>query len=299
LKSAIILALLAVLCLGVSALGDDADTTFAWKKMLNLGLNVTQSGYSNNWSGGEASNVTWVSTADGLFVKQVSPVFNSRTTIRLAFGQTLTQDPETKNWRKPLKSTDQIDIESVARFTLGYVVDPYGAVRFESQFADKSVDSIVRYLNPAILTISAGAARKIWSRPKNDELISRLGIAARNIFTQDIVDFKTGKTETNRATEGGVESVTDFTISVDDNVSYVSKLSLFKAVFNSDDDALKGTEAENYWKAVDVNWENTVAVQVNKYVQVSFYTQLLYDKEIALGGQLKETLALGLTYKLL
>jgi len=277
----------------------DVDSTFAWKKKLDLSLNVTQSSYSDNWTGGEASNLTWVASANGIFEKQVSPRFNSKTTVQLAFGQTLTQDPDSKDWEKPVKSTDKIDIESVARFTLGYYVDPYGALRLETQFVDKSVDSIERYLNPAIVTASAGVAKKLWQRPEKDELISRLGIAVKNTFTQDITDYKTGDTEIYRETEGGLESVTDLNITFDKNVNLVSKLSLFKAFFNSEKDDWKGTEEEDYWKAVDINWENTVSVQVNKYIQVSFYTQLLYDKQIDLGGRFKETLALGITYKLL
>jgi hypothetical protein len=31
---------------------------------------------------------------------------------------------------------------------------------------------------------------------------------------------------------------------------------------------------------------------------VSLYVQFLYDKEVDLGGRLKQTLAMGLTYKL-
>lgn len=287
------------LLVSVTSFASESDTTFAWKKKLDLGINVTQSSYSDNWTGGEASNVTWVANANGVFEKQTSPKFNTRTIVKLAFGQTLNQDPETKDWKEPVKSTDKIDIESVARFTLGYFVDPYGALRLETQFVDKSVDSIARYFNPAIVTASAGAAKELWSRPEKDELISRLGIAVKNTFNQDIIDYSTGDTEIYRATEGGLESVTDLSVTFDDNVSLISKLTLFKAFLNSEKDELEGTEEEDYWKTVDVNLENTLTVQVNTYIQVSLYTQLLYDKEIDLGGRFKETLALGVTYKLL
>ena len=61
---------------------------------------------------------------------------------------------------------------------------------------------------------------------------------------------------------------------------------------------MKGTSEEVYWKEVDVNWENNVSVSVARYVTVSLYIQLLYDKEIAKKGRFKETLSLGLAYKL-
>jgi hypothetical protein len=282
-----------------ASFASDVDTTYAWKKKLDLSLNVTQSSYSDNWTGGEASNVTWVANANGVFEKQTSPKFNTRTTVKLAFGQTLNQDPETNDWEEPVKSTDKIDIESVARFTLGYFVDPYGALRVETQFVDKSVDSIARYFNPAIVTASAGAAKELWTRPEKDQLISRLGIAVKNTFDQEIINYATEETEIYRTTEGGLESVTDLSITFDENVSLISKLTLFKAFLNSEEDELEGTEEEDYWKAVDVNLENTLTVQVKSYIQVSLYTQLLYDKEVDLGGRFKETLALGITYKLL
>jgi hypothetical protein len=287
----------------------ETDST-GWQETLDLSLNVTQNSYSDNWTGGEAGNVSWVSAANGLFENQLSPMFNWRNTIRLAFGQTHTQDYDTKEWSKPEKSTDKIDIESVLRLTLHGIVDPYGAIRFESQFLDNSVPEKKRYINPMLLTLSSGVARKIWHRPEKDQLLSRLGIAVRQNIMRDVVystlisedetdtTLVASGTETNTTTDGGLEWVTDFNITLSDKVGLLSKLSLFKALFNSEKDELEGTERADYWKAVDVNFENTLSVSVAKYLQVQLYAQLLYDKEVDLGGRFKETLSLGLTYKL-
>jgi hypothetical protein len=75
-------------------------------------------------------------------------------------------------------------------------------------------------------------------------------------------------------------------------MKYVSKLRVFKALFNS-------KSYEDYWKAVDVAWENTFSASLTKYVQVQLFTELLYDKEIDLRGRFREVLGLGLSYKLL
>jgi hypothetical protein len=301
----ILLATLLVIPVLSSSLFGEEQT--GWVKTLDLTFNVTQSSYSENWAGGEQGNATWIAQANGIFEKQFSPRFNSKTTIKLAFGQTHTQYEDkntetgvsTYKWAKPVKSTDKIDIESVGRFTFGWFVDPYAAVRFESQFLDASVEHHKRYLNPKLVTLSSGFARKIWHRPEKDELISRLGLAIRELISEDIPDPDVDKTETNTATDGGFESVTDFSIIFSERVGLLSKLSLFKALFNSRKDDLKGLPEEDYWKAVDVNLENTLTVSVAKYLQVSLYTQLQYDKEIDLGGRFKETLSLGLTYKML
>jgi hypothetical protein len=276
------------------------DST-GWQKTLDLNLNVTQNSYSDNWAGGEAGNVSWVSAANGLFEKQISPKFNSRNTIKLAFGQMHTQDKDTKKWLKPEKSTDKIDLESVLRITLIEIVDPYFAVRFESQFLDASVEKEKRYVNPVLLTFSAGVARKVWSRPEKDQLISRLGLAVRENIMRDVVYDTDGTIlgiETNTATEGGIEWVTDFNVVLNEQIGIVTKLSTFKALFNSNKDDLQGMPEEDYWKAVDVNFENTISVSVAKYLQVQLYAQLLYDKEVDIAGRFKETLSLGLTYKM-
>jgi hypothetical protein len=268
-----------------------------WKKTMDLSLTMTQNSYSDNWAGGEAGNISWVANANSGFEKQLYEKLNSKTTVKLAFGQTHSQDQKTKNWASPQKSTDLIDIETLARFTLKLWVDPYLALRFESQFLDASVPQLKRFVNPKKLTESGGVSRQFYKTEKN-EILSRLGFALRQIITQDIVDTTLEKTKTNSTTDGGIESVTDAKLTLSDKISYTSKLSLYKALFYSKADQLKGTPQENYWKEPDVNWENTLSVAVAKYVIVSLYAQLLYDKEISKGGRFKETLSLGLTYKL-
>jgi hypothetical protein len=268
-----------------------------WKKNMDLNLTVTQNTYSDNWTGGEAGNVSWVANGNSGFEKKLSEKLNSKTTVKLAFGQTHSQDQKSKNWAKPVKSTDLIDIETLARLTLKVWVDPYLAFRFESQFLDASYPELKRYINPKKLTESGGVSRQFYKTEK-DEILSRLGFALRQIITEDIVDTTLRTTKFNSTTDGGIESVTDVKFTLSDKISYTSKLSLYKALFYSKSDELKGTPRENYWKEPDVNWENTVSVSVAKYVTVSLYAQLLYDKEIDKGGRFKETLSLGLTYKL-
>lgn len=268
-----------------------------WQKYLDLNLTATQNSYSDNWTGGEAGNVSWVANANFGFEKQLSEMLSSKTTIRFEFGQTHNQDPETKEWAKPTKSTDLIDIETLARLTLKMWVDPYAALRFESQFLDASYPKLKRYVNPKWVTESAGISRQFYRTDKN-EILSRLGLYLRQIITEDIVDTASRRTEINSTNDGGIESVTDMKLTLSDKVSYTSQLTLYKPMFFSESGKLKGTSEEDYWKEVDVNWENTVSASVARYVTVSLHIQLLYDKEIAKKGRFKETLSLGLTYKL-
>jgi hypothetical protein len=227
----------------------------------------------------------------------MAPKFKFKNTSQFSFGQTHIQDKTTKDWAKPQKSTDLIDIENLGLFTLQSYVDPYVGLRLETQFLDASYPGINRYLSPAKLTESAGIAKILYKKEKN-ELMSRLGFAFRQIFTQEIVDTLLAETETNTTNDGGFEWVSDLKMNLSQTLSFTSKLSAYKAIFYSEYDALKGTPQEDYWKSIDLNWENRLSAAVSKYITVSLYTQLLYDKQIDLHGRFKETLAMGITYKL-
>ena len=235
--------------------------------------------------------------ADGIFEKQLKPKFNYRLSLKLAFGQTHVQDQETNQWEEPEKSTDKIDIENLGRFTLNGYVDPYVAFRFESQFVDASVESIKRYFNPMLLTESAGISKELYKSEEN-ELLSRLGFALKERITSIIVDTVGDERDWETEIDGGFESVTDLKYTISDNLLYIGKLSLYKAMFYSDKEDVEGTPAEDYWKAIDVNFESTFSAEVARYISVSLYFQLLYDKQIDKRGRFKETLALGITYKL-
>ena len=284
--------LVIVLCFSTLTLQADP-----WEKAFDLGLNLTQNTYSDSWSGGEAGNLTWVAKADGVFQKQIKPTVNFKSTLKFAFGQTHTQDKTSKNWAKPEKSTDKIDIENLFRLTKDWGVDPYFAVRFESQFLDATVDGINRYFNPMLWTESAGVSRIVY-KTETDELLTRLGLAYRQNVQSIIVDTAADLRNWETATDGGLESVTDFKYTISESLNYVGKMSLYKAFIYSDKDVLEGTPMEDDWKSIDVNFENTFSASVAKYITVSLYIQVLYDKQINKKGRLKETLAMGLTYKL-
>jgi len=269
-----------------------------WEKALDLNLTLTQNSYSDSWVGGEAGSVSWMANSNFKAAKQLSPKLNWSNTLKLAFGQTHQQEQETKQWRKPFKSTDLIDGESVARFTLGAFVDPYLAFRGISQFLDASAPEVKRFLNPITLSESAGASKEFY-KTEETEFLSRVGFGLRQMINREIVDTLQEKTETRTTNDGGFESVTDFKASLaQGKISYSTKLTLFKAIFYSESDELQGTPQQDYWKSVDVNWENILSASITKYLTVNLYFQFLYDKEIDLKGRFKETLALGLTYRL-
>jgi len=280
-----------------SGIANANDTTeMSWKKSLVVDLTATQTAYSDSWVGGEAGAVSWVSNLNSSAEKQLRKWFDLKSTLRLSFGQTMTQTTDsadqTKHWSKPRKSTDLIDWENIGRVTLQKFVDPFVALRLESRFLDASVEAKKRFLTPIKLTESAGITRRFYERDK-DQIFIRLGLALRQIMKNVIVDSTAFTTQDSTLTDGGIESVTDVTLSINKSLRYTGKLTLYKAFFFSGKDKVEGTPYKDDWKAVDVNWENIVTASITKIVTVNFYTQFLYDKEVSHKGRLKETVGIG------
>jgi len=272
-------------------------TAGEWEKSFDLDLTATQSSYSDSWTGGEAGSFTWLGNANGIFNKQLKDWFLWKNSIKLSFGQTLTQvkdDTGEKSWTKPVKSSDKIDLESIGLFTTHGFVEPFTALRFESQFIDASNEAHKEYIDPILMTFSAGIAKQILKKEKND-ILTRLGFALK--LSSDKIFNTVDSTKTK--TDGGIESNTDIKLVLNERLGYVGKLTLYKALFFSQKDDFAGTEYADDWKAIDINWENKITASISKYVVVSLYAQLLYDKQISKKGRFKETLSFGLTYKLL
>ena len=274
-----------------------ASSIFAepWTMAVDANLTLTQNAYSNNWVGGEVGALSWTFNSNSLAEKQLYAKVHNKNTLKLSFGQTHNQDKETKAWAKPMKSTDLIDFESVLRFTLGGFVDPFASGRVETQFLDISDTLKNRFLNPVTFTESFGVA-KVLIKEEKREWTARFGAGLRQHLNRDmLVDTLTNERETQTSNDGGLVFDTGFKTSMaQERITYTSKLTVFRALFSSESD-----DNNNDWKSPDVNWENTFTANITKYLMVNLYMQLLYDREIKLGGRFKQTLSLGLTYKLI
>jgi hypothetical protein len=94
--------------------------------------------------------------------------------------------------------------------------------------------------------------------------------------------------------------VSDFkTPLADTTMMIASRLSVYKAFYFSESQKLEGQFNMDYWKSPDVNWETLFTANITKYLMVNLYVQFLYDKEVDLAGRFKQSLSLGITYKLM
>ena len=272
----------------------------SWNLAADANLTLNQNAYTSNWGGGATGLLAYAINSNSLAEKQLNPKMNTRNTLKLAFGQTSAQDTSGK-WGSPQKSTDEINFESVLRFTLGFVVDPYASAQVQTQFWDRSDPTLSRYFNPIDLNEALGVARQIVKHEKT-ELVSRLGFGLKQHFDHQVLvvdDSAMGTWRENQSSNyGGVTFATDFiTPLAQEKILYTSKLVLFQTLFSSEASELVGRPNADYWKALDVGWENVFTASITKVLMVNLDAQLLYDKEIDTKVRLKETLSLGLTYK--
>jgi hypothetical protein len=267
-----------------------------WK--IDIGANLTTgvNSYSNNWVGGEAGSFTWAAQFLGVAEKQFSKQVNSRTSLKLQFGQTATQNKENKSWSVPQKSSDLIDGEELLKLTLDAWVDPFVSVRAISQFLDGSDSQLVRYMNPVEITEAAGVNRTL-QKNESVEWATRLGVAARQLVDRHHLDTASGTRSTNYTNDGGFEFDMDLKAANKEKwISYLGSLRIYEAVLSSKADAFKGTTAENDWRYPHVKWENTLTLTFAKYLMLNLSAYLYYDKDIHRDPRLKETFSAGLTY---
>ncbi len=332
-------AAVALACVSASARGADAPAPAApgpWTYAWVAGLNLSQSAFSENWQGGDQGSLVWVLTSDAKAERQFTTRYNLSNHLQLAYGQSAQQkrdpaDPSRQVWGHPQKSNDLILFESVSRFTLGGWVDPYAALRLDSQFRDESNPTGVIPFSPAKLTESAGIAR-VLQKTAERELITRLGFGVVEIFARQF-DPATGERVRISTNDGGLEWQTNATQPLlGKQVLYKGQLRAFWPLYFSRSRALEqfdrdarafapGREAvADFWKTPSVDFQNLFTAQITKLLSVNLAVQWVYlefdpatdvdnskpiadrilavDHGVRKAGQLREVLSVGLTYRL-
>ncbi len=267
--------------------GEGLET--GWKNGLIGSFNLTQASF-DNWAQGGENTLGWHLGVNGTFT-HVAPGHEWSNSAKLAYGMTKIGDDDA------VKSVDEIKVESVFAYKAGFFADPYVAATAETQFskgyeytevADTAGirteirTAISNFMDPAYFTQSAGL-----SRGYKEILKSRLGIALKETIADKYAERYSDDIETldeieKTRVEVGAESVTDLNLKVSDNLLFTSKLELFSNL-----------EATN---EIDVKWDNLLTAKIEEYLSVNLNVKLFYDRDISVSRQIKESLAIGLTY---
>lgn len=318
-----------------------ADTTRTqpgpWVYGATSALNMAQSAYSSNWKGGDRGSINWVLQGDAKAERQMSLWFNLSNLLQLSYGQTARQVDDLENpnrivFDRPEKTTDLILMESTGRFTLDTWVDPFLGLRLESQFSDRTDPRGDITFNPVRLTQTAGVAR-VLIKEDSREWITRVGLSVRETFARAFSDSVGDATTRSSSIDGGIEWLTTVDQPlIEKRILYKGRLLVFVPLFFdqsgdlSDFDRLAlaadsaREEIQDFWKAPNVNFQNTLTAPITNHLNVNLFVQWIYlkfdqsvdvnldrpiaelipvvDAGIRKAGQFKQTLAIGLTYTL-
>jgi len=180
-----------------------------------------------------------------------------------------------------------VKFESVVSYRAGIYLDPYISFSASSQltrsysYSDETKQPISDLLDPLYLTEAFGLGYSTGKIFK-----TRLGLSLKQTFTDDFPQPFSDDPETpevaKRKSEIGMESVSQFEFDLSENLRLSSELELFSNMKSISE--------------VDVKWTNLLSARVAKYVDVTLSVDVLYDKDISVKRQIRQSLAIGLTY---
>ncbi|NIU58657.1 MAG: DUF3078 domain-containing protein [Phycisphaerae bacterium] len=259
-----------------------AAPEYGWKRQIIGNINLTQASF-DNWEQGGESALAWQVNLNTTFTLDREK-YSWSNSGKFTLGFAKVGDTEAK------KSDDVINIESVFTRKLTKLLNPFVAVTAKTQFVSgfefdgDEKTKVSEFMDPGYFTQSVGVGYA-----PNDVIKTRVGFSVKETITSDFPipyadDPDTPEIEKTKI-EPGISSVTDVKKNFQEDVLFTSKLDIF-----SDLEA---------FDRIDVLWENSLTLKVTKFINVSVNVDLLYDKDISDKYQLKQVLAVGLTYAFL
>ena len=276
-----------------------ADTTKdPWEFTGLSSLNFTQVALSN-WNGGGTSalSANGIGTYSANYTKDKEKWSN---TLNIAYGIQRTEETGTR------KTDDKLEFVSKYNRTAFKKWSYTSILNFRSQLQpgysfpeDAEKIRISDWMAPGYLNFSIG----LENQPYKWLTIYISPISSKTTFVLDdelsaVGAFGVDANETVRYEFGGLVKLA-VDAKLDNNIKYTSSLELFSNYSNN---------PEN----IDVNWDNLIAFQINKFLTTSLSFTLIYDDDIKLPidsnddgetdysaprTQIKQVLSIGVQYK--
>lgn len=256
--------------LAVQAQEQEPDT--AWKKGGVFSLSFTNSGYSNYWQAGGIPSLA-IGARVSTFANFIEGNHNWQNDLDLVLG-TIRQGKDGDF----IKNDDRIELNSKYGYKVAEKLLVSGLLNFRTQFLEgfkfdggaatlTPIDTISAFFSPAYLNFGIGIDYQpsenlsIYYTPINSKLTIVSNEAYRPIYIPQ--DITTGAV---RYELGSLMAV-KYRRQVMENILFSSKANFF-------------TNYLEKFGNIDVNWETLTTMQVNKYIAVSFATNLIYDDDI-------------------
>jgi len=268
----------------------DTVSVAEWMTALTFDLSATQVGF-RNWAEGGVNSFSVASRLDGHAMRGGENWRQSHR-MRLGFGVINQEDEAFRKSEDVIRLAGAllyrgegffqdfqptISGELRTQFAAGFNFssDPFGEDR------DPPV-KVSEFFSPATLTQSIGLTYEPTSWFQQ-----RLGVGAKETIVMVPRFRELYGLDPDQAVrfQVGTEATTDVNVRIAENVRYRSNLSLF-AAFNQDD-------------LPDMLWENQIRMSVNSFLDVRFEFTAYYDRDVSAALQLREVLAVGVSFNLI
>jgi len=258
------------------------DTTLGWKNQANGLANLSQV-YFDNWAKGGTDAISWEVRLEGGTVLHAAG-FDWESKARAVYGQTKLAGLGSR------KSADEALIQTLYTHKVDFFsLNPFASARFQTQFTpgykyDDAASTRLRVsgaFDPSYLEQTLGVSRNF-----KDIVKTRLGGTLKETFSATRYgyadDAETASEIESFKLEPGASLNVDFRMGLMENILLTSVLDLFAN--------FKG------WDAIDGRFENLVTAKVNKFISVNLGFDVLYDLDVSVDRQIKESLAIGISF---
>ena len=271
-------------------LAEDTSHKEGWKKGININIGLAQ-GNTSNWAAGAEQSSFTINSYVNLFanLKKGKDEWTNNLDLFYALINTTSQGTR--------KNDDRIDYYS--KYTHKFKPKwGFGAVaNFRTQFSDgfdynkTPNEKISGFLSPAYLTLAPGFD---WT-PTEWFSVFMSPISGRWTYVSDetLTDFYSIDPGKNSRSEMGAFLSANFKKDIFKNVNLKSRFDLYSNYLENPQN-------------VDVFWTNVLTLKVNKFLNVTYNFDLIYDDDVRIFGpngdaartQIKSLLAVNFTTKL-
>jgi hypothetical protein len=257
----------------------DSVKSYGWTHSVVAGVNLTEVSFSD-WAQGGTNVLAYTPWLNGNSRQNLQHTDWS-TSYKFAYGQARVGSQGIR------KTDDEIYFETLLLLKMDPYVNPYVVATLRTQFAlgykyDNAGNAtpISRFFDPGYLTQSVGVAYQPVL-----ELKTGFGLAVKETFTSRFNQYaenpKTAGIEKTKV-EGGLRLVAHLDWKIAGSTAIVLNQELFSPFDNPDQ--------------VFVRSDNSIGMKMNRYFSVNFNVLLVQDVSVSPRTQIKQVLAIGVSY---
>ncbi|MCC5932205.1 MAG: DUF3078 domain-containing protein [Cyclobacteriaceae bacterium] len=281
------------LCITNFAMAQEEDSLSLWKTTLNMGVNINQASFSDNWKAGGVNSIG-VNTFLNFRAVYEKDKISWDNAVELLYGFVNLSD-QNPSFRK---TNDRIFLDSKVGYKLSETWDLFGSLNFQTQWADgfryergtgdRDEEILISgFFAPAFLTTA-------WGLQYEPAKFFRLRLAPFSpritiVNNADIIanvpeNYGVAPGETVRYEWLAFQMMADFDKDIAENLNLKFRYFMFA----------------NYetlaFKTIDHRLDLSMTAKVNKFLNVNLTAIMLYDIDQDKDIQFSQALSVGFAY---